>query len=70
MAEREGGTWGGIVNALIESIKEVLHSIANFVKENARAVAEVVIGVGLAYGVYRLVARMFPQIRTVFGLFG
>jgi hypothetical protein len=63
-------TWGDIVNALIESAKEVLNSIANFVKDNAKVVAEAVIGVGLAYGVYKLVGRMFPQLRTVFGLFG
>jgi hypothetical protein len=70
MSEPTTPTWGDIANALIEAVKEVLNSIANFVKDNAKVVAEAVVGVGLAYGVYKLVARMFPQIRTVFGLFG
>lgn len=70
MSQPTTSTWGDIANALIEAVKQVLNSIANFVKNNAPVIAEAVMGIGLAYGVYKLVARMFPQIRTVFGLFG
>jgi len=70
MSQPATPTWGDVANALINATKQVLNSIANFINQNAPVIAEAVVGIGLAYGVYKLVSRMFPQIRTVFGLFG
>ncbi len=62
-------TWSDIVNSFVGAIQSVLSAVANFIQTNANTIAEVVMGIGLAYGVYNLVKRFFPGISRVLGAF-
>ena len=62
-------SWSDIVNSFVGAIQSVLSAVANFIQSNASTIADVVMGIGLAYGVYNLVKRFFPGISRVLGAF-
>jgi len=64
-----GPTWSDVVNNFIGAIQSVLSEIGNFIKNNATTIADVVMGIGLAYGVYNLAKRVFPGLGKVLGVF-
>ena len=59
-------TWTDIVNKLLEGIQAFLYEAGNFVAQNAAAIAQAVLGVGLAtgigYAVYRFIRPLVGRI--------
>ena len=55
-------TWGDIVQKLLDGIQAFFYEAGAFIAENAKAIAQAVLGVGLAFGigtaVYRLLRPM------------
>ncbi len=64
-----GPTWSDVVNNFISAIQTVLNEIGAFIKDHAGIIADVVMGIGLAYGVYQLAKRVFPGLGRVLGVF-
>lgn len=59
--------WSDVINNFIEAVKAVLNEIGNFLVQNASAIASAVIGLGVAYGIYRMARRALPLLGQ-FGL--
>ena len=63
-------TWTDIVNKLLEGIQAFLYEAGNFVAQNAAAIAQAVLGVGLAtgigYAVYRFIRPLVGRIVRFF----
>lgn len=68
MSTPAGSTWTDVIDSFMSAIKNVLYEIGNFISTNATAIAEAVIGVGIAYGIARLLLRM-PMVRGLLGRF-
>ena len=66
MSTPEEHTWGDIINAIISTVKEVLYQVASFIKENAVTIAEAMVGIAIAYFVYRKARRMLPVVSGFF----
>lgn len=66
MSTPEEHTWGDIINAIVDTVKEVLYQVASVVKENAVAIAGAVVGLGIAYAVYRYARRGMPFLGRFF----
>jgi len=61
-------TWSDVIDNFLSAVKNVLYEIGDFIVNNASAIAEAMLGIGLAYAVYRGVTRVFPMIRRIFAL--
>ena len=57
-----------MVNKFLDAVKDVLYEIGNFIVENASVIADALLGVGLAYAIYRGVTRALPIVRRIFSL--
>ena len=61
--------WGDVIDRFMEAVKQVLYGIGDFIVTNASAIAQAVVGLGLAYGIWRLATRALPIVRGIFGRF-
>jgi hypothetical protein len=61
-------TWSDVINNFLEAVKNVLYEIGNFIVQNASAIGTAIIGLGVAYGIYRAARRALPFLRG-FALF-
>ncbi|OYT55249.1 MAG: hypothetical protein B6U76_06575 [Desulfurococcales archaeon ex4484_217_2] len=66
MSTPEERTWGDIINAIINTVKEVLYQVASVLMENASVLASAVVGLGIAFMVYRYAKRGLPVIGRLF----
>jgi len=62
MSTPEERTWGDIINAIIATVQEVIYQVASVLKENATVLASAVVGLGIAFMVYRYARRGLPII--------
>lgn len=58
--------WSDVINNFMEAVKHVLYEIGSFIVNNATAIADALIGIGLAYGIARMAVRL-PFIREIIG---
>jgi len=60
-------TWADVVNSLQNALIGVLKGIADQLAQNATTIASVVVGVGIAYAMYRAASRLVPLVGQIFG---
>jgi len=56
-----------VVNSLQNALIGVLKGIADQLAQNATIIASVVVGVGIAYAMYRAASRLVPLVGQIFG---
>jgi len=60
--------WGSLINSVLTAIGNVIKGVADYLGTNATTIAELVIGVGMFYFVYkRVLSRFLPGIKDFLG---
>jgi hypothetical protein len=60
--------WGTLINSVLTAIGNVIKGVADYLGANASLIAEIVIGVGIFYFVYkRVLSRFLPGIKEFLG---
>ena len=60
--------WGELINSVLTAIGNVIKGVADYLGSNASLIAEIVIGVGIFYFVYkRVLSRFLPGIKEFLG---
>jgi hypothetical protein len=68
MSEQPTFDWGSLINSVLTAIGNVIKGVADYLGENASLIAEIVIGVGIFYFVYkRVLSRFLPGIKEFLG---
>jgi len=62
--------WSGVINSVLTAVSNVLTGVAQAISQNATLIATALIGIGLAYGLYRaalpLMRNLLTFVRGVF----
>jgi len=60
-------TWSDVITSLQNALIGVLKGIADQLAANATIIASVVVGMGIAYAIYRAATRVVPLFGQVLG---
>jgi len=70
MSAPSGIDWSGVINSVLTAVTSVLEGVANAIAQNAGLIATALIGIGIAYALYRaalpLMRNLLTFIRGVF----
>jgi len=60
-------TWSDVITSLQNALIGVLKGVADQLSANATVIASVVVGLGIAYAIYRAATRVMPLVGQIFG---
>ena len=60
-------TWSDVITSLQNALIGVLKGIADQLASNATVIASVVVGIGIAYAMYRASTRLVPLVGQILG---
>ena len=60
-------TWSDVITSLQNALIGVLKGVADQLSANATVIASVVVGIGIAYAIYRAATRVTPLFGQILG---
>jgi len=59
-----GVDWSGVINSVLTAVSNVLTGVAEAIANNANLIATALIGIGIAYGLYRAALPLMRNLLT------
>ena len=66
MATPAAPTWSDVIASFLDGLKSMLYEFGQFLVTNASAIAQAILGIGLAVGIGYAVYRAMPFVRRLF----
>ncbi len=65
MATPAAPTWSDVISSFLDGLKSMLYEFGQFLVQNAAAIAQAILGIGLAVGIGYAIYRAIPWVRRL-----